>query len=212
MMRDSTSGVDSTFACRLFESHSLLPKLAIDRCHDGCPEGKSAVYMQCTQCTPLLLEKADWHGPQVHHTQARKSAFKGTALALKSMGRVTRSPKLGQSVAPQNGPWSSKKGCLIYIFISLLTISINPSILQSIHLPLFVSWYGPRLGSWGAGSRCVMNWRIWTQAKSTRMRITSSVTTTQGEYLILIYCSTFFGLSLSKDLYLLITLKLILRE
>ena len=30
-------------------------------------------------------------------------------LVLKPMGRITRSPNQGQSVAPKSGPWSNKK-------------------------------------------------------------------------------------------------------
>ena len=41
--------------------------------------------------------------------QASKCAGERTTLALKPMGRVTQSPRQGQSVAPQNGPWSNKK-------------------------------------------------------------------------------------------------------
>ena len=41
--------------------------------------------------------------------QARKSAGKISTLDLKPMRKDTRSPKQEQSVAPQNGPWSTPK-------------------------------------------------------------------------------------------------------
>ena len=38
------------------------------------------------------------YDPYVHHMQASKCAGKRATLPLKPMGRVTQSPKLGQSV------------------------------------------------------------------------------------------------------------------
>ena len=80
----------------------LLP--ALHCLHEGCLEGMPTVYT-LVQCTPLLVEKAGVAPDvtlRVHYMQTSKCAGERTTLALKPMGRVTQSPKQGQSVAPQN--------------------------------------------------------------------------------------------------------------
>ena len=47
------------------------------------------------------------HNVQDHHKQERVQAR--STLDLKPMRKDTQSPKQEQSVAPRNGPWSSKK-------------------------------------------------------------------------------------------------------
>ena len=105
---------NSTFACLAGDSRSNLtvpqfsdsPLPALCCLHEGCLKGEPAVYM-LIQCTPLLVEKAGVV-PDMTYAHASKTAGERTTLALKPMGRATQSLKLGQSVAPQNGPWSKE--------------------------------------------------------------------------------------------------------
>ena len=56
--------------------------------------------------------------------QASKSANERMTLTLKPMGRVSQSPKYGQSVAPQNEPQSNKKfmmGGMGHVWVKILT-------------------------------------------------------------------------------------------
>ena len=60
--------------------------------------------------TSLLVEKEDVASGMTLRFTAHKQVsvqVRQPPLALKPMGRVTRSPKWGKSVAPQNWPWSN---------------------------------------------------------------------------------------------------------